>query len=171
MSVQEQAFDVFVTGLKNAHAMEKQALSILEPQANRIENYPELRARIEAHIGETRGQIERLETIFNRLEESHSGFKDMMLSIGGSMAALSHSAAGDEVLKNTFANHAFENYEIAAYMSLLDLTEKAGMSEFDSLLEETLAEERQMAQWLAEHIDDITDRYVQLREADVTAKH
>ncbi|MBV9739879.1 MAG: DUF892 family protein [Hyphomicrobiales bacterium] len=34
---------------------------------------------------------------------------------------------GDEVLKNTFANEAFEHYEIAAYKSLLTLCDKAGV--------------------------------------------
>ena len=33
--------DLFVTGLANAHAMENQALSIMKPQASRIENYLE----------------------------------------------------------------------------------------------------------------------------------
>ncbi|MBY5812522.1 DUF892 family protein, partial [Rhizobium leguminosarum] len=34
--------DIFVAGLKNAHAMENQALSIMKPQLKRIENYPEV---------------------------------------------------------------------------------------------------------------------------------
>ncbi len=37
-----------------------------------------------------------------------------MLSAGGSMAAIGHSMADDEILKNSFANFAFENFEIAA---------------------------------------------------------
>lgn len=35
------------------------------------------------------------------------------MSMVGSMAAMGHSVAGDEILKNSFANFAFENYEIA----------------------------------------------------------
>jgi hypothetical protein len=42
--------DIFVTGLKNAHAMEKQALSIMKPQVKRIENYPEIAEQLEKHI-------------------------------------------------------------------------------------------------------------------------
>lgn len=38
--------DILVSGLKNAHAMEKQALSIMKPQVKRIENYPQLRERL-----------------------------------------------------------------------------------------------------------------------------
>lgn len=31
--------EIFVTGLRNAHAMENQALSIMKPQLERIESY------------------------------------------------------------------------------------------------------------------------------------
>lgn len=40
--------------LRDAHAMEKQAESMLESMAGRIDNYPDLRARIEQHINETK---------------------------------------------------------------------------------------------------------------------
>jgi ferritin-like metal-binding protein YciE len=170
MAFSDEAFDVFVTGMKNAHAMENQALSILRPQAKRIENYPEMRARIETHISETEGQIARLDTIFDDIQKQHSGFKDMVLSVGGSMAALSHAAAGDEILKDAFANHAFENYEIAAYRSLLGLADILGMESIKPLLEQTLEEEKQMAQWIADNIEAVTSRYVELRQADTTAK-
>ena len=49
--------------LRDAHAMEKQAEKMLESMANRIENYPELRSRIEQHISETKNQLSQLESI------------------------------------------------------------------------------------------------------------
>jgi ferritin-like metal-binding protein YciE len=48
--------------LRDAHAMEQQAESMLTAQALRLDNYPELRARIEQHIIETRHQAQKLET-------------------------------------------------------------------------------------------------------------
>ncbi len=107
--------DIFITGLKNAHAMETQALSIMKPQVKRIENYPDVAARLEQHIAETEGQITRIEEILSGLDEDHSKLKDMALSFTGTMAAMGHTVAGDEILKNSFANFAFENFEIAAY--------------------------------------------------------
>ena len=44
----------------------------------------------------------------------------------GNLAAMANASAGDEILKNTFANNAFEHYEIAAYKSLIKLCERAG---------------------------------------------
>ncbi len=43
--------------LRDAHAMEKQAESMLESMASRIDNYPELRARIEQHLNETKTRL------------------------------------------------------------------------------------------------------------------
>ncbi|SUH58053.1 YciE [Salmonella enterica subsp. enterica serovar Braenderup] len=43
--------------LRDAHAMEKQAESMLESMASRIENYPDIKARIEQHISETKHQL------------------------------------------------------------------------------------------------------------------
>jgi ferritin-like metal-binding protein YciE len=96
----ELAREVFLTGLKSAHAMENQALSIMRPQVNRLVHYPDLSERLEAHIAETEGQIERLDQIFDAVGESRSMVKDTMLSAFGTMAAMGHVMAGDEVLKN-----------------------------------------------------------------------
>lgn len=71
------AQDLFISGLKNAHAMENQALAIMKPQAARLENYPEVEARLNLHISETDEQIRRLETILDSLGEDRSALKDM----------------------------------------------------------------------------------------------
>ena len=67
--------------LRDAHAMEKQAESMLESMASRIDNYPELRARIEQHLSETKNQIVQLETILDRNDISRSVIKDSMSKI------------------------------------------------------------------------------------------
>lgn len=60
--------EIFITGLKDAHAMETQALSIMKPHVKRIENYPEVAARLEQHIAETEGQLTRIEEILSGLD-------------------------------------------------------------------------------------------------------
>lgn len=154
--------DIFVDGLRNAHAMEKQALSIMQPQLNRLQHYPAVSALLDNHIRETEGQIERLDEILASMDTSASGLKDMGLSLSGSMAAISHTLAGDEILKNSFANHAFENFEIAAYMSLITTAELAGATSSISGLQQSLDEEQRMAAAIAESLDEVTRCYVQL---------
>lgn len=162
--------DIFLTGLRNAHAMENQALAIMKPQVSRIENYPEVAHKLEQHIAETEGQIERLERVLDAHGENKSALKDMALSFGGTMAAMGHTVAPDEIVKNSFANFAFENYEIAAYKSLLALADAAGDTEAVGLLQSNLEEEEEMARWLEQNIEAVTLQYASLREQGETAK-
>jgi len=46
----------YLDWVRDAFAMEKQAESMLEKMAGRLEHYPDLKARIEQHIVETRQQ-------------------------------------------------------------------------------------------------------------------
>ena len=165
-----QTREVFITGLRNAHAMENQALSIMKPQLKRIENYPDVAAKLEQHISETEGQIVRLEEILSGLREDHSSLKDMALSLTGTMAAMGHTIAGDEILKNAFANFAFENFEIAAYKSLIALAEAGGYNAAANALKANLDEEKAMADWLDANIASVTTKFLSLREAGKTAK-
>lgn len=153
---------LFVTGLRDAHALENQALSMMNRQIERIEQYPEVAARLRAHVEETNGQIGRLEKILSSLDESHSSIKDMGASFMGNMAALGHTVAGDEILKNSFASFAFENFEAASYKSLITMAEAGGFNESVPLLQQSLREEQSMAQWLDEHLPEVTTRYMQL---------
>jgi ferritin-like metal-binding protein YciE len=58
------------------------------------------------------------------------------------MAAAGHMPMADEVLSNTFAHHAFENFEIASCMALITMAEAAGHSRFVPALREALGEEQ-----------------------------
>ena len=163
-------FDLYVTGLKNAHAMENQALSIMRPQVNRIEHYPEVADRLNQHIRETEGQIQRLDELLELAGSDRSALKDTMLSLGGTMAALGHTVAPDEIVKNSFANYAFENYEIAAYTSLRTLAELAGVNQAADLLGRSLDEEVAMAEWVEVQIVPLTQKFAALSASEEAAK-
>ena len=93
------------------------------------------------------------------------------MSLMGNMAALGHTVAPDEILKNSFANQAFENFEIASYTSLITMAEAAGYQRFVPALQQTLAEEHAMAKWCEDHIASTTLRFLQLSETGtVSAK-
>ncbi|PPS64762.1 hypothetical protein CRX72_04145 [Pantoea sp. BRM17] len=70
---QEQLID----WVRDAHAMEKQAESMLEKMAARLEHYPDLKARIEQHIDETREQQQLVQSVIDRYDTSRSVIKDM----------------------------------------------------------------------------------------------
>lgn len=105
---------IYVTALKNTHAIELQALQIMERRVERLKHYPEMKGALRSHIEETHGQRDRLEKALESLQESPSTVKEGFLGFVGNMMALGHTPAQDEILKNSFANQAFENFEIAA---------------------------------------------------------
>ena len=152
--------------LRDAHAMEKQAESMLESMAGRIDNYPDPRARIEQHVKETKRQITVLEEILDRNDISRSVIKDSM----SKMAALGQSIGGmfpsDGIVKGSISGYVFEQFEIACYTSLLAAAEKAGDTASIPAIEAILAEEREMADWLIQHIPQTTEKFLIRSETD-----
>ena len=153
--------DQLIEGLRNAYALEGQALEITERQAERLEHYPALRARIQQHVDETRQQQALVEQCLNRLGTSPSTFKEMAMSLMGNLQAMAHAMAGDEVLKNTFGSYALEHFEIASYRAL----EAAAMAiedhETARVCREIAAEEEEMARWLEQRLPSIVSQAMQ----------
>src|SRR6266850_801456 len=156
----QTAREIFVVGLRNAHAMETQARELMERQSERLDEYPEVKAKVIAHLQETNEQLERLEQCLDALGQETSTLKDAAQSVIANVMAMTHAMAGDEILKNTFANNAFENFEIAAYKSLLALCGPAGADNTRAHLEVSLREEEQMAKWIDANVEKVTLAYL-----------
>ena len=141
--------------------MEMQARELMERQSERLADYPEVLEKVKAHLSETNEQLLRIERCLDDLGESTSTLKDAAQSVIANMMAMGHSIAGDEILKNTFANNAFENFEIAAYRSLLILGDAAGDRGGRPQLEQSLEEEERMASWVAANVEKVTLEHLQ----------
>jgi ferritin-like metal-binding protein YciE len=165
----DTAREIYVTGLRNQHAIENQAIELLERQIGRLENYPEMTDRMRQHLEESKQQASRIEELLAGLNTSHSTLKDMVTSFMGNVAALGHAPASDEVVKNTFANYAFEHYEIAAYKGLLVVADSAGQQASAPVLQQSLKEEQAMAQWIEDHLKPTMLRYIERYAAGETA--
>jgi len=156
--------------LRDAHAMENQAIEILEKQAGRLEHYPELRAQVRFHLEESHRQAERVERCLHQLGTDTSGLKTALGKMVGTAQQLSGLFASDEVLKSGIADYAFEHYEIASYKVLIAAAAEAGEPEVGRVLEENLREEEAMAAWLAQHLPEVTRQYLHREAAEQTAK-
>jgi ferritin-like metal-binding protein YciE len=156
--------------LRDAHAMENQAIEILEKQVSRLEHYPALRAKVSSHLDESRRQAERVERCLHQLGTDTSGLKTALGKMIGTAQQLSGLFASDEVLKSGIADYAFEHYEIASYKILITAADEAGEPQVGRILEENLREEEAMAAWLAQHLPEVTRQYLHLEAAGQTAK-
>jgi ferritin-like metal-binding protein YciE len=152
--------------LRDAHAMEGQAETMLSGQLSRLESYPELSDRIKMHLEETKGQATRLKTCLDGIGEGSSSLKDA----GGKLMAIGQSIsgvfAGDEVMKSSLASYAFEHMEIASYSVLIAAANALGESEIARVCEQNLREEEAMAEWLKNHIAETTEQFLNRAESD-----
>ncbi|HQT47183.1 MAG TPA: ferritin-like domain-containing protein [Acidocella sp.] len=156
----------FVTGLRNAHSMETQAIQIMSRQVERVTDYPDLEAMLRRHIAESEQQRTRLEEVIEELGESYSSVKDAALGVVGNVMAMAHIPASDEVIKDTMANYAFEHFEIAAYKTLITVGEALGSGDAVSAARASLAEEERMAAWIHDHLGSTVLQFMALAKGE-----
>ncbi len=137
--------ELYIDELKDIYSAETQLVKAL-PKMAKAASSEELREGFERHLEQTRGHVERLETIFESLGESPKGKK--CLGMDGLVKE------GAEAIEQDFedavmdaaligAAQRVEHYEIAAYGTARDFAKVLGESEHVSLLEETLQEEKE----------------------------
>lgn len=164
------AHETLVAGLRNAHGLEKQAITVLEAQLGLLGEYPDLHARLTAHITETRDQARRLEAALEACGASTSMLKDALLSMIGlgqsSVQGFVQGFADDAVLKAMLADIMTEHLEVATYRTLLTLADMAGKPELRPRLEESLREEEAMVAWLEDNLDAITRRFIEIKSSE-----
>lgn len=158
--------------LRDAHAMEKQAETMLSALAGRIENYPEVKTKIEEHLNETRRQASALEGSIERLGGNTSTVKDLMGKFVATGQGLSGAFAADEIVKGAMASYTFEHMEIAAYKVLIAAADACGDPDTSAVCQRILGEEMAMAKWLDENLEAVTEKFLARdEEPDLTSKH
>jgi ferritin-like metal-binding protein YciE len=157
--------------LRDAHAAEEQAITMLSGFADRLEHYPELEERVRIHVKETERQAERIKECIERRDGSTSALKVAGAKAIGLGQALSGIFVGDEVMKGALASRAFEAMEIASYKILVKTAQQVGDSQTATVCGQILREEEAMAKWLDDNLDTLTAKYLEREEAGVTAKH
>src|SRR6476660_2119079 len=143
--------DAFIDELRDAYDAEKQLTKAL-PKMARAASSPDLRAAFEHHLEETRGQIERLEQVFESLDEKVRG--KHCDGIAGIIEE------GNNVMQEDFdeatmdacliaGGQRAEHYEMAAYGTLVAWAGAMGHAEAADLLQQTLDEEKAADQKLS----------------------
>jgi ferritin-like metal-binding protein YciE len=130
--------------LQDAHAIEAQALQLLE-QAPAIAGVPELRKAFEEHLEETRVQQAAVEARLEARGARPSRFKRVVLRVGGVNLGGFLGAQQDTPAKLAGFAFAFEHLEIAAYSQLRLVAERAGDPDTARLAERISGEERAAA--------------------------
>jgi ferritin-like metal-binding protein YciE len=136
--------DAFIDELRDTYDAERQLTKAL-PKLAKAASSPELRQAFESHLEETKGQIERLESVFESLEEKARGKRsDGIAGIIEEGSAIMQEDF-DEITMDACliaAGQRAEHYEIAAYGTLVAWARAMGHDEAAEMLQETLDEEK-----------------------------
>ena len=136
--------DAFVDELRDSYDAEKQLTKAL-PKLAKAATSPELREAFETHLEETRGHVERLEQVFESLDEKVRG--KHCDGIAGIIEE-GKTIMGEDFDESTMdacliaAAQRAEHYEMAAYGTLVAWAKGMGHQEAARLLEEILEEEK-----------------------------
>jgi ferritin-like metal-binding protein YciE len=134
---------LFVEELRDLYSAENQILKAL-PKMKKAATSPELKAAFEKHLGETKGQVERLETIFENLGQKPKG------KTCKAMEGLVEE--GSELMKEDIepavldagliaAAQRVEHYEMAGYGTVRTYARLLKNKQAEKLLQATLEEE------------------------------
>jgi ferritin-like metal-binding protein YciE len=149
--------ELYLDELKDLYNAENQLIKAL-PKLAKASTSDELREGFEEHLEQTKGHVERLEQIFEAMDESPKGKKC------AGMEGLVKE--GSEVMDEDFegavmdaaligAAQRVEHYEIAAYGTVIAFANQLGESEHASLLKETLEEEKETDEKLTSLSEEI----------------
>ena len=144
--------DAFIDELRDTYDAERQLTKALAKLAKAATS-PDLRDAFETHLEETKGQIERLEEVFEGLEEKVRGKHcEGIAGIIEEGKSLMEEDFDDATLDAGLiaAGQRAEHYEIAAYGTLVAWAKTMGHTDAAALLQENLDEEKAANKKLSE---------------------
>ena len=149
--------ELFIEQLQDAYDAEKQIIKALPKMAKEASS-SQLQDAFENHLEQTRQQVERLETIFEQLDEEPEGkpCKGMAGVIAEGKEVMDE--VEDDDVKDAgliAAAQKVEHYEIATYGTLKTWAAMLDEDEVVRLLEQTLEEEKETDQLLTELAEEV----------------
>ena len=136
--------DAFLEELRDMYDGEKQLTKAL-PKLAKAASSDDLRTAFESHLEETRGHVDRLEQVFESLEESARGKHcEGIAGIVEEGKAIMDEDFDEAAMDASLiaAAQRAEHYEMAAYGTLVAWARSMGHMEAAQLLQETLDEEK-----------------------------
>ena len=150
--------DLVIAWLNDAHGMENALVQILEHQIKDAKDYPQVQAKLQQHLEQTRRHAELVKGCVENLGGKTSTMKTGMATLFGQMQALSTGAAKDEMVKNALADYAAENFEVASYTALVRAAQELGDQQTARVCQQILQEDEEMALWLRQNLPTLVQQ-------------
>ena len=153
----ENLQQLFVEQLRDLYDGEQQITEALPKLIEKASN-PQLKSALQEHLQITESQIERLEDIFEQLDEDPDGesCKGMkgVIKEGDDVVGKAKDSAVRDASIITSAQRV-EHYEIAGYGTVKTYARQLGKQEWAQILEEILNEEKEADQKLTQIAESV----------------
>lgn len=148
--------DLFIETLKDLYYVEKKLVQTLPKMASKASS-PELKQAMEDHLAETKSHVERLEEVFELLDQRASAKKcEALEGLLKEAEEVSGEIDDAQTLDAAIISSAqtVEHYEIARYGTLACWAAEIGNTDIAELLEQTLEEEKAADEKLSSIAED-----------------
>jgi ferritin-like metal-binding protein YciE len=164
----ETAQDLFIEELKDIYSAEKQAVRAYPRFAQAVES-EDLKEALQQHLEQTKGQVQRLEQVFEILKKRAAGktcegMKGLLEEATQHLEEIEPGPVLDAALIGALQR--VEHYEIAAYGTVANFAEATGESEIQQLLASTLQEEKDTDEKLTEISTSVNEEAIGTGEED-----
>jgi ferritin-like metal-binding protein YciE len=162
---------LYIEELRDLHSAENQLLKAL-PKMAKGASSEELKLAFENHLDQTKVHVERLEEIFERLDETPKGKTcQAMKGLVEEGSEILEEEGEESVLDAGIiaAAQKVEHYEIASYGTVRTFAQLLGEDEAAELLQETLDEEGEADKLLTQLAQEIVNPEALLEDAEAEA--
>jgi ferritin-like metal-binding protein YciE len=162
---------LYIEELRDLHSAENQLLKAL-PKMAKGASSEELKLAFENHLDQTKVHVERLEEIFERLDETPKGKTcQAMKGLVEEGSEILGEDGEESVLDAGIiaAAQKVEHYEIASYGTVRTFAQLLGENEAAELLQETLDEEGEADKLLTQLAQEIVNPEALLEDAEAEA--
>jgi ferritin-like metal-binding protein YciE len=144
--------ELLIDWLNDAYAMEQAQIAMLENHARDASDFAEMNQRLLLHIDETRRHASLMHDCLIQLDARPSAVKSGLNRLMNQIRDWATGTDDDELVKNTIADIAAEQFEIASYEALLTAASDVGNQQVVQACEQILRDEYDMAEWLKQHL-------------------
>ncbi len=151
--------DLFLDSIQDIYWAENHLVKTL-PKMQSAAASEDLANAIAKHLEQTKGHVQRLNQVFDMMNEKKQAKKcDAMEGITKEGEGIVEDTDTGTPARDTgiiMASQKVEHYEIATYNGIIQLANKLGYTDVASLLQQTLAEEKETSELLTQLADQLS---------------
>lgn len=151
--------------LRDAHAMEEQAGKLFSGQAERLQDYADLSAKLKDELTFIEANKMMLYGTLKLLGSDTSTLKDAFGKLMGCEQNMAGIVVSDEPVKGILALHTFTQLAIGSYKILVAAADATGEADIKKTCTTILESSERRAAWIEKELDAVTRQFLTAKAA------